>query len=79
LKNTRTAARDPLKHSGIIKPQTGFNVVFLRTAFIGDNSSLGLNFRQGDPDELYTTFDGISMLLNPKALQPLVCSFSHVT
>jgi hypothetical protein len=49
------------------------------TTVVGDNGSLGLNFRQGDPDELYTTFDGISMLLNPKALQPLVCFFSHVT
>jgi len=43
-----------------------------------DNRALGLYFRQGDPDDLYTTFDGISLLLNPKALQPLLCSFSHV-
>jgi hypothetical protein len=48
------------------------------TAVVGDQRALDLNLRQGDPDELYTTCDGISMLLNPKALQPLVCSFSHV-
>jgi hypothetical protein len=48
------------------------------TAVVGNTRALVLNLRQGDPDELYTTFDGISMLLNPKALHPLVWSFSQV-